>query len=793
MSDGVQDPFTTPLEDPGIEEPAAENDPVGFLTPDESAVPAGEESSFSQPAGEPFPVPEVPSAGTPLSPQAVSSETKKTSSGGFFGRLKGIFQPASRTQPGPAPVKSAPASPTTGALPVQPGSPRPAAPGAVSSDEEDLSDRFDMVHSDTPVVFDRPEYASSTNEETAKTPEGAQTEPEASPFTVYSGRQDPDSSEGPLMGGIGQEEQPGLAENENEPSIPDTSFPVYDPRPAGGRWFTDTGPLIPAETIQPVDPFPAEAPLIPEEPIEDDDLLANRLSQNATFTEPPANAWPGRSSVRPEDSQETPAPAAKPEDDRISRAVFQTPPAGEGAGDDDWLIQDRMGFFDSTPDGSRAGGPTEEISDIMGTGAPGQTDSRGTFVFDGPEADLFGSLDALRDENAQETEEASAFLDDQLQDQAPAAESPNKNAFELDNAAEKSRSLFIDDSDSEDLFIMDRLSQATEAGESTQVAPPPRRAEPTEHPEQDRPAGRRPGRGQGVFPGPETEFTSSEKEVFPSEDADPAFQVEQSDPWDRRGESVQSPWTVPTFTRESFDRQDEKVPEPRQTTVTRTVPAKPSPVKKTEPSPAVRAKPKPGETEIKPSKINLKPFAEEVSERLKAINTKKVLAVTGIVLLVAGFLLAMVVGVIYLLRMTPRPATPQQANLINMVPTVDMADRIYPTGIKLTGGWFIYLQKGELKEGQWNPQSSEWLAGTEVRRLIAIPWTKQSEAVIRSMQPGDPIELFMSNNDILEYKVDSVEKLPRNQTDVMTGKTPSLAVILYQQDAPDRWVVVCKK
>jgi hypothetical protein len=162
----------------------------------------------------------------------------------------------------------------------------------------------------------------------------------------------------------------------------------------------------------------------------------------------------------------------------------------------------------------------------------------------------------------------------------------------------------------------------------------------------------------------------------------------------------------------------------------------------------------------------------------------------GAVLLGFGVLVAAVI-VFNWASTLPRPTA--KASVVNTVPTLDLADRIYPTGIKLTGGWFIYLQKGELKDGQWSPQSSEWLAGTEIRRVVAIPWSKQSEAVIRTLQPDDTIELFMSNNDILTYQVDTIEQLPRTQTDVLTSKTPSLVVILYQEGASDRWVVVCKK
>jgi len=115
-----------------------------------------------------------------------------------------------------------------------------------------------------------------------------------------------------------------------------------------------------------------------------------------------------------------------------------------------------------------------------------------------------------------------------------------------------------------------------------------------------------------------------------------------------------------------------------------------------------------------------------------------------------------------------------------------------PNGILLPGGWHFKLDTGTMVEGKWNPQTSEWLDGTEIRRDVAIPWNKQIEAVIMTFQPGDIIQLEMNNGDNLEYKVVSVSEVSASDTSILYDVKQSLAIILYQADAEKRWVVIAE-
>ncbi|MBN1148812.1 MAG: hypothetical protein JXA78_16240 [Anaerolineales bacterium] len=114
----------------------------------------------------------------------------------------------------------------------------------------------------------------------------------------------------------------------------------------------------------------------------------------------------------------------------------------------------------------------------------------------------------------------------------------------------------------------------------------------------------------------------------------------------------------------------------------------------------------------------------------------------------------------------------------------------YPVGIKLPGGWPFELEKGVVEDGIWAPQEAEWLQGTEVRRWVALPWSKQLEAVFRSLEPGDRIEVVMSNADRLVYEVQSFQKVTVNQLEELNTNTPSLLLILANQDTDTRWVII---
>jgi hypothetical protein len=113
----------------------------------------------------------------------------------------------------------------------------------------------------------------------------------------------------------------------------------------------------------------------------------------------------------------------------------------------------------------------------------------------------------------------------------------------------------------------------------------------------------------------------------------------------------------------------------------------------------------------------------------------------------------------------------------------------FPTSVSLPGGWTFKLGRGALDSGQWNPKGAEWLQGTEVCRWVALPWSKQLEAVVRTLNRDDPINLGMSNNDQLTYKVFSIQQMSPEEMQSLDSNTPCLLIVLAEPEAEKRWVL----
>lgn len=152
------------------------------------------------------------------------------------------------------------------------------------------------------------------------------------------------------------------------------------------------------------------------------------------------------------------------------------------------------------------------------------------------------------------------------------------------------------------------------------------------------------------------------------------------------------------------------------------------------------------------------------------------IAVLGVVLAV------LVAGMMYSFYQRTRPPepTPVESNLP------------YPVSLSLPGGLNFNLAKGSIVEGQWNPTGPEWLRGTEICRWVAIPWSRQLEAVVRTLTQDDSIELVMSNNDRLAYDVFSIQQLTLEEMQALDQNSPCLQLVLAEQDAEERWVVTAK-
>jgi 3-methyladenine DNA glycosylase AlkC len=89
------------------------------------------------------------------------------------------------------------------------------------------------------------------------------------------------------------------------------------------------------------------------------------------------------------------------------------------------------------------------------------------------------------------------------------------------------------------------------------------------------------------------------------------------------------------------------------------------------------------------------------------------------------------------------------------------------------------------------PLSAEWLSGTEISRWVALPWSSELEEVIKGIEPGDQIELTMSNSDVVMFQVYSIQRMTMNELMSSEATKPSLLVMLYDDQNKDEayWVI----
>lgn len=118
------------------------------------------------------------------------------------------------------------------------------------------------------------------------------------------------------------------------------------------------------------------------------------------------------------------------------------------------------------------------------------------------------------------------------------------------------------------------------------------------------------------------------------------------------------------------------------------------------------------------------------------------------------------------------------------------SDQPYPVGLELTGGWFFDINRSTIVNGVWQPQGAEWLDNSQLRRVVALPWNKQSDAVIQTLERGDPVNLVFSNNDLIPFLVKSVERLEQTDTELFSENKPGLVIFLYGEESDQRWVVL---
>jgi len=115
-------------------------------------------------------------------------------------------------------------------------------------------------------------------------------------------------------------------------------------------------------------------------------------------------------------------------------------------------------------------------------------------------------------------------------------------------------------------------------------------------------------------------------------------------------------------------------------------------------------------------------------------------------------------------------------------------DPTSPASIEI-GGRRLVVLLGEInkKSGVWEPKGVEWLQGTSVRKVFAIPMEMMTDAYISI---GDPISVRYRNGYTATYAVTASENVVVDQIEILRSNKPSIAVLFYTGSIEDPYRTV---
>lgn len=113
-----------------------------------------------------------------------------------------------------------------------------------------------------------------------------------------------------------------------------------------------------------------------------------------------------------------------------------------------------------------------------------------------------------------------------------------------------------------------------------------------------------------------------------------------------------------------------------------------------------------------------------------------------------------------------------------------------PYSLEFPGGWIFLLGESKDVYPEWTPTDAEWLQGTEICKLIAIPWSIQIDAVYKTFIKGDLIKLTMDNKDQYPYIVESLNVVSKDKLiELVNRKEPCMIIFLFKEDSTN-WQVL---
>lgn len=110
-----------------------------------------------------------------------------------------------------------------------------------------------------------------------------------------------------------------------------------------------------------------------------------------------------------------------------------------------------------------------------------------------------------------------------------------------------------------------------------------------------------------------------------------------------------------------------------------------------------------------------------------------------------------------------------------------------PASVEVAGESFI-LAVGTTSNGIWLPKGAEWLDGSILRRVIAVPYSPQLAAKLE-VATGD-IRLRLRSGEVVSYRIEEIGRYRRNEIEILAGDSPSIVIILAGEEGDERLVLV---
>jgi len=113
-----------------------------------------------------------------------------------------------------------------------------------------------------------------------------------------------------------------------------------------------------------------------------------------------------------------------------------------------------------------------------------------------------------------------------------------------------------------------------------------------------------------------------------------------------------------------------------------------------------------------------------------------------------------------------------------------------PISIEFGGLAFVLAQGKVISKNTWEAVGGEWLTGTELRRVVAIPFSQEVGRVVDEMVFGDEIKLRLNSGEVVTYRLNDIVCLKRHEIEVLSALKPSIAVVLHGERSGERYVLL---